>query len=141
MADTKTAGIDWLVQVLVTATQQSIAGQRGCTFNLDAEMVDTTTKLDSGWTSVLPGKKTWSIDADGLVIDDDTAVTYQELLDAITGDTAVTVQVLRPTDSYVWLGSAYVKNFPVEASLDDAATTSFSLVGVGAPTKAWVAAV
>jgi len=137
MADTKTAGIDWLVQVDVSATQKSIAGQRGCTFNLDVEMVDTTTKLDSGWTSVLPGKRTWSIDVDGLVIDDDSDATYAEILAAVLGDTALTVQVLRPTDSKVWTGTAYAKNFPVEASLDDAATTSFSLVGAGAPTKLW----
>jgi TP901-1 family phage major tail protein len=129
-----TAGKNWLVKIDISTVMTTIAAQRGGALNLEAETIDTSSKDQNAWGQVLPGKKTWSVDLDGLVVESDAA--FGEMVSGFVNDTEFTVQTLRP-DGKVWQGSAYLTSFPHEFAFDDAATYSATFSGNGEPTKKW----
>lgn len=126
------AGKNFKIRIDRSSVMTDIAGQRGGTLNISADPIDTTSKDDNAWGATIPGTKSWSIEFDALVIQNDAA--YQDLIDAIENDTLLTVEFQRQ-DGKVFRGGAYLTDFPHEAPYDDAATYSGTLSGVGQPTK------
>jgi TP901-1 family phage major tail protein len=109
-----------------------LGGQRGATLNRSAELIDVTNKATGdGWKSSISGFKEWSVDCDGILVLDDTALAAIEA--AFASGTAVIVEI-SDDSSWGWTGSAYITDFPVEAPYDDASTYSMTLQGDGALT-------
>ncbi len=127
-----TSGIDFVIQVNtgdeITPVWTTIAGQRGATLNRSVDVIDVTSKSSDNWEENLPGIRHWSIDFDGLLVEDDTG--YLELEDAFMNGTQVRVQ-METVSGNKYTGMATLTDFPIEAPYDDAATYSGTLQGSG----------
>lgn len=118
-------GIDFIVEV----NGVQIGGQQGATLNRSKEAIEATTKDSNGWKEVVGGIKEWGIDADGLVIMNDTG--YAALENSFMNDTKLEVALVTPSGTR-YKGEAIVADFPLEAGFEDMATYSITLEGSGA---------
>jgi len=126
-------GVDFLIFAETTpGTHTKLAGQRNGTLNRDRETIDVTSKDGDGWADVEYGLGSWSIEGDGLLVEDDEA--FQALEDAFMNETVVKVR-FQTAAGNKYEGDALVTSFPIEAPYDDAATYSITLTGKGKPTK------
>lgn len=130
------SGVNFLVYVNTGTVDlpvyTKVAGQRGGTFNRDASTLDLTSKDSNGWDDVDYSNSSWSIEADGLLVESDTG--YLELEDAFMNKATVMVR-FETAAGAKYEGTAIITSFPVEAPYDDNATYSVTLQGKGAPTK------
>lgn len=127
-------GLDILLQVESTDGEYvDLGGQRGATLNRSAETIDVTNKVSGGWKQSITGFKEWSLDCDGIYIEDDAAYTLLE--EAFEAGTELTVKLSKGED-FSFSGKAVITDFPLEAPYDDAATYSVSLAGTGALAQA-----
>lgn len=129
-------GIDFLLKVNtgtdVTPVWTTVGGQRGATLNRSSDTIETTSKDSDGYKSYEPSFKDWTIDADGLVVTDDTG--WLALETAFEAGEKIKVQFVTASgDDYT--GDVIITDFPVEAPYDDVSTYSVSLQGSGKPTK------
>ncbi|AOY76918.1 phage tail tube protein [Clostridium formicaceticum] len=122
------AKIDFVVKI----NDKIIGGQRGATLNRGAETIDTTTKDSQGWQENEISFKNWSIDADGLLIEDDVA--YGDLEEAFMSDEKVQVEFVSGTGNK-YGGRAIITDFPIESPYDDNATYSVTFLGDGSLSK------
>ena len=122
-------GINFVISV---GTNQ-IGGQRGATLNRTNTVLDVTTKDSNGWVENLPGGNEWSIEADGLVVVDDTG--YAALESAFENGTIVSVALTNTVSDDRYEGQAIISEFPLEATYEDAATYTVTLTGTGALSK------
>lgn len=122
-------GLDILIY---TSDNKMLAGQRGCTLNRSASLIDVTNKTNDGWVESLTSTKQWSIDCDGVFVYDDAALV--ELEEAFLNSTVVKI-TLKDSKGWGYEGNAVITDFPIEAPYDDAATYSLTLTGTGALTK------
>lgn len=53
-----------------------VAGQRGATVNRATETADTTTKDSDGWQENEPTIRNWSVDFDGLEVENDEGLSH-----------------------------------------------------------------
>lgn len=130
----KQAGVDVLVKIDTTGegrTYTAVGGQKGCTLNRSAETIDVTDKNSNGWSENMAGIKSWSVDMDGFVVLEDTAL--EKLAEHFEQRKPVKVQLDMGGARYS--GDAYIVDFPIEAPLDDAVTYSLSLVNASPLTK------
>ena len=126
-----TVGVDILLKVN-TGTEilpvWTIAGgQRGATLNMEGEGVDVTSKDLFGWSAELPGVNSWSIDFDGLYIENDAA--FAELESAWRNRALIAVQIAMP-GGILYNGKGRI-SLSIDAPYDDAATCSGNIVGYG----------
>lgn len=131
-------GMDFLIKVN-TGTDllpvwSTVGGQRGATLNRSSDSMETTYKGTDGFKTFEPGFKEWSIDADGMIVDSDTALDALEA--AFAGSDKVKIELVYGDDSTTYSGEAIITDFPIEAPYDDMATYSISLQGTGALTVA-----
>lgn len=131
----KVLGVDILVKVNTGTSGSPVytaaGSQRGATLNRSTDEIDQTDKASDGCHEGVPSTTNWSIDADGLLIEDDNA--YAALETAFDSKAQVLVQVATPAHTYT--GLATISDFPIEAPYDDNATYSVSLTGSGKLTK------
>lgn len=128
MAGEKT-GVDVLISIVgEDGEEKVIGGQRGATLNREVDTIDATHKQVVGWTYSLPGTGSWSIDTDGVLLNDDASL--QDLEDAFENKETITVQWVNPTGQS-YKGKAFITSYPVEAPMDDVMTYSLSLEGQG----------
>lgn len=130
----KIAGVDVLVKVPVgsPAVMTTIGGQSGATLNRSAETIDVTAKDSNGWSESLAGVKSWSIECEGFIVENDSALDALET--AFNDGQAVTVDLILPSGKK-YSGQALITDFPFEFPQDDAATFSVTLTGTGALTE------
>lgn len=126
-------GIDFLIYIN-TGTEALpvwtvVGGQRSATINRASDTIETTAKTSQGYKEFVTGFKEWSIEADGLIVPDDTG--YSELESAYLAGDTVHVQLLYPSGDY-YDGTAVITDFPMEVPYDDMATYSVTLQGTGA---------
>lgn len=109
----------------------AVAGQQGFTLNRSAESIDTGSKdTQGGWSSSIPGAKTWGIDADGIYPLGDQS--HAMLAAAFENDDLLCVKIVDiKRQTGLWGGLACITDYPIEAPYDDAATYSLTLSGVG----------
>jgi TP901-1 family phage major tail protein len=120
------------VDLLVKIGSDSIAGQRNATLNMNADTIDKTTKDSAGWKESDPSFKSWSVDADGLLVE--TGSAYDALVTAFMAGNTVSAEVLMPSgDKYA--GTAIITSFPISGPYQDDVTYSVTLQGTGALTK------
>lgn len=128
MAGEKT-GVDVLISIVDdSGAEQVIGGQRGATLNREVATIDATHKQVSGWGYNIAGQGSWSIDTDGVLLEDDASLTTLE--DAFENKEAVTVQWTNPTGQS-YKGDAIITSYPIEAPMDDVMTYSMSFQGQG----------
>ncbi|MDK2986537.1 MAG: hypothetical protein PWQ96_2181 [Clostridia bacterium] len=132
-------GVDFVIKVQTGVDETTgdpiftiVGGQRGATLNRSAETIDITTKSSSGWRENEASIREWSIEADGLLIEDDTA--YTELENCYMNGTKSLVELVTAAGN-TYEGEALITDFPIEAPYDDAATYSVTLQGTGPLTK------
>lgn len=132
MSTAKT-GVDFVIKVntgtIAVPIWTLVAGQRGASLNRSTDEADITSKDSAGWHEGLPTTRTWGIDADGLVIEDDTG--YVALEDAWRAGTQVQVELSTPAGN-TEIGMATITDFPVDMPYDGETTYSISLAGSGA---------
>ncbi|WP_069649639.1 phage major tail protein, TP901-1 family [Caloranaerobacter ferrireducens] len=129
-------GVDFVIKIEDSGnpgTYILLGGQRGATLNRSTETIDVTTKDSNGWRESEASIKEWSIEADGLLIESDTA--YSQLETAYMNGTKVKVE-LNTAGGSKYTGDAIITDFPIEMPYDDAATYSVTLQGTGPLTKA-----
>jgi TP901-1 family phage major tail protein len=130
------SGVDFLVKVN-TGTEASpvwttVGGQRNATLNLDSDAIDVTSKDSNGWHEEIVGISNWSIEFDGLILEDDAG--YLELEEAYMNKTLVMVQLATPAGK-TYTGKARI-TLSIEGPYDGEATVSGTLTGSGQLTKA-----
>lgn len=135
----KAMGIDFILQVNTGTVDvpvwTTVAGQKGGKLNRSVDTIDSTTK-DSGSDKEFEyGFREWSIDADGLIVEDDAG--YMALEDAYTNLTKLQAQMVTPAGNK-YSGSVLLVDFPTDAPYNDNATYSVKLQGTGALTKVTV---
>lgn len=128
----KIPGVDVLVKVDINGTPTIIGGQSGATLNRSKETIDATSKDSNGWVENLAGIKSWSVECEGFIVDDDVALHYLE--DAFMNDQIVTVEIAMPSGKK-YQGQALVTEIPFEFPQDDASTFSITLEGTGPLTE------
>jgi len=117
-------GIDFIVQIMGT----TLGGQQGATLNRSRETIETTHKGSGDWKEILPGKLEWSIEADGLIIVDDSA--FKILEESFVSNSAVRIE-FRTEHGHRYIGTAHITDFPIEAGFEDMATYSLTFEGTG----------
>ena len=127
-------GVDILVLVN-TGTDASpewtpVGGQRNATLSESSDTIETTHKLSGRYRSYDYGPATWTISADGLYIESDTA--YQALVDAMRNQEFVKVRWQEGGDN-VFEGTALVISRDLEGPYDGEATYSVEFQGSGDP--------
>lgn len=109
-----------------------VAGQRGGTFNRSSDTLDLTSKDNAGWQDEDYGTASWSIEADGLLVESDAG--YAELEEAFDAKAFVLVR-WETAGGNKYEGKAVITDFSTEAPYDDSATYSITLNGKGKYTK------
>lgn len=129
-------GVNFLISINtgtdVAPVWTTVAGQRGGTFNRSSDTLDLTSKDNAGWQDEDYGVASWTIEGDGLLVEDDAG--YLALEDAF--DNKQFVQVRWETAAgNKYEGQALIADFNTEAPYDDNATYSITLNGKGQYTK------
>jgi TP901-1 family phage major tail protein len=128
MAGNKIAGVDVLVEIEVNGENVVIGGQSGATLNRDTNLIEVTSKDEKGWTSSVAGTRSWGIDMDAFLIENDTALDLLEQT-WLNGGT-VQASIALPSGK-TYSGSALIESLPMELPQDDAVSISVSLTGTG----------
>ncbi|MBW3113486.1 phage major tail protein, TP901-1 family [Bacillus sp. MCCB 382] len=129
-------GVNFLLYIN-TGTEETplytkVAGQRGGTFNRSTDTIDLTSKDNYGFKDEDYGIASWSIEADGLLVEDDAG--YQALENAFDNKGIVLVR-WETAGGSKYEGEAIITDFSNEAPYDDSATYSVTLNGKGQYTK------
>ena len=97
--------------------------------NVNADMIDATTKSSGGWKDVLPGLKDWSIDFDGLIDWSETENFSQAFAD-LSGGTKVTLKFSTEVNGAKrYTGDAYISSLSASAPMEDVVTFSGTFTG------------
>lgn len=131
-----TSGVNFLVYVNMgdepIVQYAAIAGQRGATLNRSMDTIDTTSKDSEGFKENEAGFIEWSIDFDGLLIEDDAG--YMKLEEVFLARKKVKVR-FETAAGNKYEGHAILTDFPIEGPYDGEATYSGTLTGTGKYTK------
>lgn len=127
------SGVNFLIKVN-TGTESApvwtiVGGQRNATLNKSTETIDVTSKDSGGWTESIPGRRSWSIEFDGLLILGDAAL--EALQTAWEQGQQVLVQYTTP-DGRAETGLATLTALNIEAGHGGPATAKGTLTGTGA---------
>ncbi|MBA4542888.1 phage tail protein [Thermoactinomyces daqus] len=132
----KIAGVDVLLYVNVGTDASPnyvvLGGQGDATLNRGADEIDVSSKTDpAGYGDTIIGRKNWSIECEGFIVDSDQALDHLETL----FEDRQPVQVeLRLPSGKKYSGAGYITDFPLEFPNDDGATYSLTISGSGALT-------
>lgn len=128
MASNKVAGIDVLLYVDTGTEQKVLGGQGDATFNRGAEEVDVSSKTDGEFGDYLPGRKSWSIECSGFMVEDDEALLALE--QAFENRQTLSVAFKFPS-GLTYQGEVIVSEFPLEFAQEDGVSYSLTLTGRG----------
>lgn len=129
MATEVIKGINFLLYV----GDQPVAGQRNANLSVSADNIDVTNKLGDGWAENIASFRSWSIDADGLIVPSDEA--YEALESAAMNGTQVTVKLSTGTNGRTYTGTAYITDWSIGMPYDDATTYTCTITGTGPLTR------
>jgi TP901-1 family phage major tail protein len=129
-------GVNFLIFVNtgtdVAPVWTKVAGQRGGSLTREYDTIDVTSKDNFGWSDEEYGVASWSIEADGLLVENDAG--FLALEDAFEDAKYVKVRFQTQAGNK-YEGLAIISDFSIEAPYDDTATYSLTLNGKGAYTK------
>ena len=124
----KAKGIHFIIQIFKDADWITVAGQRGGKLNRSADTLDVTSKDSEGWKEHEYSFREWSIDADGLIVENDEG--YKALDKAYFDLEKVKVKMVTQAGNK-YEGLALLTDFPTDAPYNDSATYSVKLQGAG----------
>lgn len=137
MAGTATTGCDYVIYVntgtIAVPVWTKVAGQRGGSLKRSTAEADLTTKDSNNWHEGAPTIRSWSLDGDGLIIENDTG--YGALKTAWANNEKVQVKLETP-DGNTEIGMATITDFSGDFPYDAESTYTVSLVGSGSLTSA-----
>lgn len=127
----KIKGIDVYVKVN-TGTEAvpvwtKVGGQKGATITASLSDIDVTDKDNDGWADNLAGLRTFEIEFDGFLIEDDAG--WLEMKKGFWEKKDLHCQVVTPASTYT--GLFRLTEMPIEAPVDDAVSVSFSMKNIG----------
>lgn len=127
------SGVSYLFQVNTgtdaTPVYTTMAGGRGATLTLDVDEIDVTSKDSSSWHEGLPSIRSWSMDFEGLLLEDQN--TYDKVREMYINNVQLKVQLLTPA-SKTFTGKATLTTLAIEGPHDDALTISGTVRGTAA---------
>lgn len=128
------AGKDTLLYILTaldgtTETWTLVGGQRNSPLSESANTIDASHKTSGGWSTSVPGLKSWSINYSGLMIMSDDGLKVLDY--AFRNSEQIKVKIEYKDHSYQE-GWCYVTAFNNDTAHDGVATISATLSGVGA---------
>lgn len=130
--------VDMLVSVKIdtgtlaearVATDVVLGGQKDCTLTRSYEEVDVSNKTTGNNKSIRPGMFSWSIQATGFVIADDTA--YAKLEEMYMNREAVEVKFQNHTSGKSYSGFAYILDFPIDGTFNQMESYDLTFTGDG----------
>lgn len=128
-----TSGVNFLIYVADEDGDSAsdfvlVAGQREGTLSREYDTIDVTSKDNFGWGDMEYGNASWSIEGDGILVEDDEG--FKMLEDAF--DNAEYVKVRFETQAgNQYEGTTVISDFSIEAPYDDTATYDLTLEGKG----------
>jgi TP901-1 family phage major tail protein len=128
VAGNKIAGVDVLVSVMDAGVPKVIGGQSGATLNRSTNLIEVTSKDANGWAESVAGVRSWSVECEGFIVEDDQALDLLEQTWLNNG--TVDVEIAMPSGKK-YNGKALIEDFPVEFPQDDAVTFSITFTGTG----------
>lgn len=135
MANKTSRGVNFLIYVSEAKEDSKyylVAGQREGTLTREYDTIDVTSKDNMGWEDMEYGNASWSIEGDGILVEDDKG--FKLLEEAF--DNAKYVMVRFETQSgNQYEGVTVISDFSIEAPYDDTATYDLTLEGKGAYEK------
>jgi predicted secreted protein len=124
--------------MLVNLDGVAIAHTTSATLNIDVDLFDTTNKGSGGWDENDHGRRSWSIDVDGLV-DYSTGLNIGGLMDMILQrEDAVMLFSSGVIGHEEFSGTVRLASLSLTADQEDAVSFSGSLTGSGQLTKSTV---
>jgi TP901-1 family phage major tail protein len=125
-------GTDFLLYADTPEGKVRIGAQRGGSFERENEPIDVSSKDDNGWSNEAPGKNSWSLSGDGLVVENDYA---QRILERkFKNRESLTVYFVTPA-GIQYTGKTTITSYSIEAADGEAATYDISLQGQGEYTE------
>jgi TP901-1 family phage major tail protein len=129
----KVAGIDVLLYVDTDTTGTTpnfvvLGGQGDATLNREAEEVDVSAKTDGEYGDFLAGRKTWNIECDGFIVENDAA--FERMEQAYEAREALDVELRMPSGKK-YSGTVIITEFPLEFAQEDGGSFSLTLTGKG----------
>ncbi|WP_193063472.1 phage tail tube protein [Oceanobacillus oncorhynchi] len=121
-------GVDVLISIKKGNEEKFLGGQRNATLNREKEEIDATHKLTAGWAYNIPGQGSWSIETDGVMLEEDESL--DELNTAFEENESITVRWNNP-NGQSYEGQTILTDYPIEAPMDDVMTYSMTFSGQG----------
>ena len=119
----------------VLSGSDKILHSTSATLTVNANLADTSTKDDGGWSTHLKGRRDWSIEVDGLYDTTGDGLTPDAILSAIlnrTADTVIEFTTNSPTNSDGWTGNGTFIKVDITGASEEAITFSTTITGNGA---------
>lgn len=119
-----------------TAVTLSIAGESmthstSCSFTINRDLRDSTTKGSGGWADNLAGLMSWEMSGDSFIDTAATNASYQDMVNALIAGEAVTVVFDIEGATQTYTGLALLTSVSADAGVEDNTTFSVSLTGTG----------
>lgn len=111
---------------------QILGGQRNVTMNWSMETIDKTSRDSANWYEYLPGLRGWTIDFDGLFLEDDTA--EENLESAWLNHTSLAIILTTPA-AVAYNGTCYLTAFSFTGPYSAESTATGTLQGSGSLAK------
>lgn len=102
------------------------------TMNWSMETIDKTSRDSANWYEYLPGLRGWTIDFDGLFLEDDTA--EENLESAWINHTSLAIIVTTPA-AVTYTGTCYLTAFSFTGPYSAESTATGTLQGSGSLAK------
>ena len=135
MADSKKNGTSILFKVGSPAT--AVAGETDCTFTVNGDTIDTTSKSSAQWAEFIPARANWEASGSGMLMFDSTAhtlaATQKALWTAVSTGATIAVEIALDA-TLKFAGTAIVTQWQANAPDNDNAGFSWSVRGTGALT-------
>lgn len=109
-----------------------VAGQREGTLTREYDTIDVTSKDNFGWEDMEYGNASWSIEGDGILVEDDKGF---RLLEKAFDDAEYVKVRFETQGGNQYEGTTVISDFSIEAPYDDTATYDLTLEGKGAYEK------
>lgn len=128
--------VDTRADSATEAVWTAVGGQKTASLKRSAEEIDASCKTSGGWKTTLAGQKSWSLDMESVVVQDNTG---KEALDyAYENGVQVHIKLEEnvggAATGNVFHGWAAVTDYSLDAPQDDVTTISATLSGAGALT-------
>jgi len=104
-----------------------VGGQRGATITPGLSDIDVTDKDNEGWMDNLAGLRSFDVEFDAFLIEDDAG--FLEVKKGFWERKDLHCQIITPAKTYT--GLFRLTEMPMEAPHDDAASVSFTLKNIG----------